>query len=145
MLSMHRLSWTHSYRKDERLHGSFVALISGDGVEVSGSNAQSKFEWGAFQRLTETKDLFLLYQGPNAFNVLPKKYFGPGEADAFRSLVEQRLGKSNRKLRKNVGPLVWVFVVIVSVSLVLLVRTIRNVLRQTSPHPSPVEQSRMLK
>ena len=134
-----RILLSYRYQQDKRLHDRFIATFSEEGIEVSASTGSSKHEWKAFTRHIETKGLFLLYQGPACMNIFPKGCFGSGEADAFRSLVQQRLG--NNVNRKRLSPSVWFFIVVVAVALVLMLMVIRNAVRQSAPRSAPQTQS----
>src|SRR5262249_54125560 len=79
-----------SFRPDNRLQDQFEAIISDSGIDVSSSKAATKYDWSAFVRYAETKNLFVVYQAPQAFNVFPKRAFVAQELDAFRSLLDQR-------------------------------------------------------
>jgi hypothetical protein len=138
-VSLQWLQWTYHYRQDTRLHGQYVALISNDGIEITGATAASKVNWKAFTRCTETKNLFLLYYGPRLFNIFPKGCFAAGEIDAFRSLVKEKIGKEIKMGRKGLSPKAWIFIGILSVSLVLLLLGVRNILRQGTPSSAPAQ------
>jgi hypothetical protein len=129
--------WSHSYRQDKRLHDRFAATFSEEGIEVSASTGSSKHEWKAFTRYVETKGLFLLYQGPVGMNIFPKGCFGSGEADAFRNLVQQKLG--NKMDRKRLSPSAWIFILVVGVAFVLMLIVIRNAVRQSAPRSTPAQ------
>jgi hypothetical protein len=129
--------WSHSYRQDKRLHNRFAATFSEEGIEVSASTGSSKHEWKAFTRYVETKGLFLLYQGPVCMNIFPKGCFGSGEADAFRNLVQQKLG--NKMDRKRLSPSAWIFILVVGVAFVLMLIVIRNAVRQSAPRSTPAQ------
>lgn len=129
--------WSHSYRQDKRLHDRFAATFSEEGIEVLASTGSSKHEWKAFTRYVETKGLFLLYQGPVCMNIFPKGCFGSGEADAFRNLVQQKLG--NKMDRKRLSPSAWIFILVVGVAFVLMLIFIRNAVRQSAPRSTPAQ------
>jgi len=118
-----------SFRGDNRLQDQFEATISVSGIDVSSSTAASKYDWSAFVRYAETKNLFLVYQAPQVFNVFPKRVFAPEELDAFRSLLDQRLGAASIAFRKTISPRTWVFLIVVAVAAIELVMVIRNISR----------------
>ena len=132
-----RILLSYRYQQDKRLHDRFSATFSEEGIEVSASTGSSKHEWKAFTRYIETKGLFLLYQGPMCMNIFPKACFGSGEADAFRNLVQQKLG--NKMDRKRLSPSAWIFILVVAVAFVLMLIVIRNAVRQSGPRSTPAQ------
>jgi hypothetical protein len=123
------------------LHDRFVATPSDDGIEVSSSIGSSKFTWNAFTHQRETKSLFLLFQGPICVDIIPKSGLSPDEALAFRKLIQENLSRGDQMDRKGLSSKTWIFIVIVSVAFVLMLLTIRNVLRQTSPQPAQTQST----
>jgi hypothetical protein len=124
-----RLQVWLSFRRDNRLQDQFEAAISDSGIDVSSSKAESKFDWSAFVRYAETKNLFLVYQAPKVFNVFPKRAFAAEDIDAFRSLLDRRLGAASTAYRKRISPRTWAFLVVVTISAIMGVMAIRNILR----------------
>jgi hypothetical protein len=122
-----RLQVWLSFRRDTRLQDQFEAAISDSGIDVSSSTATSTYSWSAFTRYAETKNLFLVYQSPQAFNVFPKRSFGLQEANEFRSLLDQKLGSASVAHRKRISPQTWIFLVVVALAAILLVMAIRNI------------------
>jgi hypothetical protein len=116
-----------SFRRDLRLQQPLQAVISDSGIEISSPTGSSKQTWDAFIRYVESKNLFLLYQGPQMFNVIPKRAFAQGEEDTLRSILAQRLGTAS-KARRKLSPRLWLLLAVVAVAAVLLMLTIRNIL-----------------
>jgi hypothetical protein len=116
-----------SFRRDNRLRDQFEAAISDSGIDVSSSTATSTYSWSAFTRYAETKNLFLVYQSPQAFNIFPKRSFSLREANEFRSLLDQKLGSASVADRKRISPQTWVVLVVVVLAAILLVMAIRNI------------------
>lgn len=134
-----RLLRSYTYRQDKRLHDRFVATFSDEGIQSSASTGTSSQSWSAFTRYVETQRLFLLYQGPVCMSIYPKRCLAPEDADAFRDLIKQKLPGGNRMVRKGLGLRWWVFLVVVSVAFLLMLITIRNVLRQSGPSSKPAQ------
>ena len=134
-----RLLLSHSYRTDKRLHGPLAATFSDEGVEVESSTGASKNSWIGFTQFVETRNLFVLYQGPACLQVFPKSCLGPEEVNAIRSLVQQKMGKEVNVDSKSLSPRAWIFVVIVGVAFALMVITIRNTLRHSAPSSAPAQ------
>lgn len=122
-----RLQVWLSFRRDTRLQDQFEAEISEHGIDVSSSRADSKFDWSAFVRYAETKNLFMVYQAPQVFNVFPKRAFAAEEVEAFRGLLDQKLGAASVAYRKRISPRTWDFLIWVAISAILLVMALRNI------------------
>ena len=118
-----------SFRGDNRLKDQFEATISDSGIDVSSSTVASKYDWSAFIRYAETKNLFLVYQAPQVFNVFPKRVFDPEELSVFRRLLDQKLGAASIAFRKTISPRTWAFLIVVAVAAIMLVMVIRNISR----------------
>ncbi len=129
LLFFRRLQVWFSFRRDNRLQGQFEATISDSGIDVSSLKASSKYDWSAFIRYAETKNLLLVYQAPQVFNVFPKRAFAAGEVDAFRSLLDKNLGAASTAYHKRISPRTWVFLIVVAIAAMMLVMAIRNIIR----------------
>jgi len=114
-----------SYEKDERLHHEFIADIDDDGIAVRGGPSRSEYGWESFTRFVETKSLFILYQAPQAFYILPKRTFNPVADHEFRSLVQRMSSPAKAPSRIKLHTVV--FLAITAVVAVLLVMAIRNI------------------
>lgn len=80
-----------SFLKDKRLHDEFAAEITESGIEILSPNSRGQMDWSVFLRYFETKNLFLLYQSPQLFNVFPKCAFTPEQIDEFRSMLARKI------------------------------------------------------
>ena len=116
-----------SFRRDQRLQQHFEAVVSDEGLDISSPTASTNHTWAAFTRYVESRNLFLLYQAPQVFNVLPKRAFAEGEAEAFRGLLQEKLGAKSEAHGRKISPRVLVFLVVVAGSLVVLVLAIRKI------------------
>jgi hypothetical protein len=139
LASTRRLQLSYTYRQDKRLHDPYTVTVSDEGIEVSGPTGSSTHDWKAFTTYVESKNLFVLYQGPASFNIFPKRSFGLGEADAFRILVQQKLNLGGRMARKGLSPVAWIFILMVAVAFILMLLVIRNAMRQSSLPPLPAQ------
>ena len=83
--------WKRMYAKDRRFQGEYTADISEEGIRSEGPTSDGNVKWGFYTRFLESDKLFLLYQSPQLFNMVPKSAFGPGEADQFRELLKRKL------------------------------------------------------
>ncbi|RME84727.1 MAG: YcxB family protein [Caldilineae bacterium] len=67
--------------------------ISGDAdghrLSMTGETLQAQISWHDFRAYTLAADLVLLYHGKNAFNIIPRRWFGDERAwDEFLSLMQ---------------------------------------------------------
>jgi|SRR5690349_9106817 len=115
------------FRRDDRFRQDFDAEISDAGVNIACAAGSSQYNWNAFSRYVETKSLFLLYQAPQVFNILPKRAFRTDEEVAFRSLLSDRLGAASVAYGKKISPKTWVFTFVVLVATALLIMALRNI------------------
>jgi hypothetical protein len=136
-----RLLWSYAYRQDKRLHCQFAATFSDQGLEVSSSTGSTINSWIGFTRFTETRNLFLLFQGPACVHIFPKTCFRAGEIEALRELVHTRVREGVEMERKRPSPMKWTVLVVVAAAFVLMLITIRNVLRQSAPNKPAQTQS----
>jgi hypothetical protein len=115
-----------SFRRDKRLQDQFEVLVSDSGMEVSSSTVTSKYGWSAFTRYVESKNLFLVYQASQVFNVIPKRAFTPEDLNSFRSMLHQNLGRASLAHAKRISPQTWIFLAVVAISAVLLAMVMLN-------------------
>ena len=135
-----RLAVLYTYHRNKTLQDQFLALVSDEGIEISSSVATTKFDWKAFTKHIETKNLFLLFQGPGYVTILPKTFFNAADTETFRELLRYRIGGGEMQ-RKGLRLTTWIFIAVVSVAFVLLLMTIRNTLRQSPTQPAQTEST----
>ena len=90
--------WT-SYRKSSDLFEDAAGLLTGarfeatdDHLVLRTSVAEHRYLWGAFQKLSETRLLILLWgMGMEGALCVPKRILTAEEADHFRSLARRHL------------------------------------------------------
>jgi len=121
-----RLQVWLSFRRDNRCQDQCEAFISDSGIDVSSSKVNSKYDWSAFVRFSETKNLFLVYQARQVFNVFPKRAFAADEVDSFRNLLDEKLGAASIASRKRISSRTWIFLIWAAIAAVMLFMTIRN-------------------
>ena len=136
-----RLLASISYRRDKGLHDRFVTVASDERIETSCSTGSTTSTWNAFTRQRETAGLFLLYRGAACVNIIPKNGLSADEADSFRKLIRSKINGGDEMQRKGSSIRTWIFIVVVVVSFCLLLLTIRNTLRQSSPGAAPTHST----
>jgi hypothetical protein len=78
--------------------------FSDEALAVTGPNAAWTVAWNSVRSIVETKNLFVVYHGPTAATIVPKRFFENSEAEEdLRSLlkiaVQARFSKGGRLAR----------------------------------------------
>jgi len=79
------------FRRTPHLADEMSFAFHEDQIIMTTSKVNSTVRWDIFTSWRETKDFFLLLQGPRCYAPLPKRAFPEGEVDAFRELVRRKL------------------------------------------------------
>jgi hypothetical protein len=80
--------------KDERLNSPVHYEVSEAQIVFRNQFAETKLDWGSFQKVVESQDHFLLLYtvNKNAFQIIPKRAFGsPEDEQAFRDLLKAKI------------------------------------------------------
>jgi hypothetical protein len=126
------LSIRRSFRLDTRLQEPFELVANPEGIDISSKTSVSKYKWSAFVRFSESKNLFLVYQAPEVFNVFPKRAFAPGEEESFRGVLVEKLGTTTSIAhRRRVSVRTWIFLAVVLISGILLIMAIHNIVHNS--------------
>lgn len=86
--------------KDERLNSPVQYEVSDEQFLFRNQFAETKLDWGSFQKVIETKDLFLVVYtvNKNMFQIIPKRAFTSSEDEqSFRNLLNQKILKDQNK------------------------------------------------
>jgi hypothetical protein len=65
--------------------------ISDAGLVIDDEQSRNEYKWNAFIRLVESRNLFLFFPSNLVFIMIPKRAIPPGELDAFRMMLNERL------------------------------------------------------
>jgi hypothetical protein len=63
------------FNKNSPLLKPLTGMVNDEGVALKGTRFNSSLKWSSFTHYKKTKDVILLYQGPNAFNFLSRNLF----------------------------------------------------------------------
>ena len=75
-------------------------MFSAAGLKAEGRTFTASYDWDDLQRVLETRRDFLIFVGPNAATVLPKRCFaGPQQVELLRSLMRSHM-PARAQLRK---------------------------------------------
>jgi len=73
--------------------------LTEEGLHVTATDAESMRQWAGVRSLEETGEHFFLMVDRCAAYVIPKRSFGaPGDQDAFRRFVQERIATPNKGL-----------------------------------------------
>ncbi len=72
------------------LRGTLTYQFSEEGLAVTGPNASWSLPWNTVQSIVETDNLFIVYHGPAAATIVPKRFFEDSEAlDDVRTILNE--------------------------------------------------------
>jgi hypothetical protein len=83
---------TTLWRGSPTLHRPYTMTVTDDGLTFVEPLARHDLKWFAFDRVIETRNLFLLYITEHSFHMVPKRGFvNAGELDEFRATIDNRI------------------------------------------------------
>jgi hypothetical protein len=101
--------------KNERLSSPVQYEVNDEQIMFKNQFAETKLDWGSFQKVIESKDIFLLVYttNKNMFQIIPKRAFASTDDEqAFKNLLNTKIPQ-NKKINFNIkNPAVIVTVVI---------------------------------
>jgi hypothetical protein len=87
-----RLQAGATWRSYKALQAPVSGVVTPEGMQYNGADFKSELAWPVFIKYKRTDDMVLLYQGSNAFNIVPKSLFANDDQwAAFVQIVEQRV------------------------------------------------------
>jgi hypothetical protein len=86
-----RMRIQYVFKRNPYLNQESTIEVSEEGILNENPNMRSQRNWNMFIRWAENNRLFMVYSAPNQFLLLPKRAFGPGEADQLRDLLRGKL------------------------------------------------------
>lgn len=90
------------YRSMPQLHGEQTIQFNEEGLVWHNAYALSKVKWQLFQKFDSDEDLYLLYQAPHLFNMIPRSAFHSEEQEeAFRMLLEINVRPATKRRPKR--------------------------------------------
>lgn len=76
------------YNSQPSLREPVNLKITEEGLKLQGASYESKLQWQVYTKFLEAKNVFLLYQSNNCFNIIPKRAFlNVEQIEEFRSLT----------------------------------------------------------
>lgn len=69
--------------------------VTEEGIDFEGATFKSAIKWQIYTNFLESKNLFMLYQSNNLFNMIPKRAFSSNEQiNQFRDLIGRMIVKN---------------------------------------------------
>jgi YcxB-like protein len=81
-----------AYRNHKLLHRPYTFSWSETGLTVTSSSGQSQVAWSDYLKWYENAQIFILYQAPRLFNMLPKRALTPEQIADVRQCAS-RIGE----------------------------------------------------
>ena len=97
-----RESIRKQYRSMPQLHGDQTVQFSEEGLVWHNSYSLSKVKWPLYQRYAVDENMYLLYQGPTLFNLIPRDAFHSADQEAaFRMTLELNVRPADKPRRRS--------------------------------------------
>jgi hypothetical protein len=87
----HPFLWRRQFAKIPPSQMQVTAEFSEKEVHFQSAKTDSVAQWEHFVGWRESRDLFLLYQRTNLFNMVPKRAFTPEQLTEFRELLARKI------------------------------------------------------
>jgi hypothetical protein len=100
-LFLREFRFQREFRRSKTLQGEMTMDITEEGLWTSSSYGEGAAKWDTFSRYLETPHLFLLSVPPRLFYLIPKRAFVPGELDAVRQLLEEKISPQSRNQHRS--------------------------------------------
>ncbi|MBI5943766.1 MAG: YcxB family protein [Chloroflexi bacterium] len=85
--------------KDERLSSPIQYEVSDEQIMFRNQFAETKLDWGSFQKVIESEEMFLLVYtlNKNMFQIIPKRAFSATvDEQVFRDLLKTKIPKTHK-------------------------------------------------
>ncbi len=109
--------------KDERLSSPVQYEVSDEQIMFKNQFSEIKLDWGSFQKVIESKELFLLIHSTNKnmFQIIPKRAFASADDEqAFKNLLNVKIHKKPKSNFSIKSPAAIAVIVITSVFFLFL-------------------------
>ena len=103
--------------KDERLSSPVQYEVNDEQIMFKNQFTETKLDWGSFQKVIESKELFLLVHltNKNMFQIIPKRAFAStNDEQAFKNLLNVKIPKKPKSNFNIKSPAVIATIVITS-------------------------------
>jgi len=72
------------YRKHKALHRPYTFSWSENGLTITGTSGEWQVAWSDYLKWAENAQVFILYQAPRLFNIVPKRALAPEQIADLR-------------------------------------------------------------
>ncbi|HTV64514.1 MAG TPA: YcxB family protein [Bryocella sp.] len=86
----------NQFRKQPSAQGPRTLELDTTGVHWRWDGGTADIEWKNITRFLETKNEFLLYTSPAAFNMVPKRALTPEQVSELRALLSEHVNSSRK-------------------------------------------------
>lgn len=87
------------FESNKSIQEEITYEFSNEKIEITGETFHSEVSWTTVFKINESKDWFMIYNGNNVVNLVPKKNFTQQQKQDLRTLITSHNIKS--KLRKD--------------------------------------------
>ena len=78
------ISTRRTYRKQKTLHRPYTYSWSETGLTITGTGGEWHVAWSDYLKWAENAQIFILYQAPRLFNIVPKRALTPEQIADIR-------------------------------------------------------------
>lgn len=122
-LVINPMTVTSKVEKDERLSSPVQYEVNDEQIMFKNQFSETKLDWGSFQKVIESKELFLLVHATNKnmFQIIPKRAFASADDEqAFKNLLNLKIPKKPKSFLDIKSPAAIAAIVITSVFFLFL-------------------------
>lgn len=83
-----------SYRNFPAIREPIDTRWTAEGLDYDSERAKGEVPWRMFVKYRENRHVFLVYQSPRLFHMVPKSMLRPGDEERLRDLLRRNLGKA---------------------------------------------------
>ena len=89
-----------SYNQKGNIYrNNIYGVVDDHGITVNSAELKTNFQWSVYSNYKIAKDLVLLYQGKNCFNMFKQSMFSDqGEWEKFLALVEEKVSARKKRV-----------------------------------------------
>lgn len=83
-----------AYKAQKTLQHPMTVAWSDDGFRSTAQQGDWNIPWGDYLKWTDNSKMILLYQGPNLFNMLPKRVLTPAQIYDLRQMLVAKVKRA---------------------------------------------------
>jgi hypothetical protein len=91
------LQWSSYNQKGNLYRNNVFGLIDDTGITINGPDVSMSFRWSAYDNYRDSKDILMLYQGKNHFDLFtPSMFSNQEEWEKFVSFAKGKVSSSTK-------------------------------------------------